>query len=156
MEIQGFVKILTGHPVFREFDPQTLAVLAGCARNECFKVGDTIFGEGDPADKVFILRHGDVAIEISSAERAPIIVETLHAGDLLGWSWMVPPYRHMSDARALSQVRAVSLDANCLRGKCDENPVVGYNMFQHWLPFMAKRMASLRMQLLDLYGTRKG
>ncbi len=156
MKTHGFEEILTAHPLFREFDPDTLELLAGCARNEHFDGGTLIYREGDPADRVYILRHGSVAVEIAGPGHEPLIVETLHPGDILGWSWLVPPYRHRSDARAQSEVRAVSLDARCLRGKCEENPALGYEMFKHWLPPMANRMAKMRMQLLDLYGTRKG
>lgn len=156
MKTHGFEEILADHPLFQGFDPDTLALLAGCAKNAHFAAGATIYAEGDGADEVFLLRHGDVSVEISSPERGPLIVETLHKGDILGWSWLVPPYRHRSDARALTEVRAVSLDAACLRGKCEENPVLGYQMFKHWLPPMARRMTALRMQLLDLYGPRKG
>ena len=156
MKIHGFEEILAGHPVFKDFDKETLALLAGCARNEHFKAGTPIYGEGSPADKVFILREGDVAVEISAPERAPIIVESLHAGDVLGWSWMIPPYKHMSEARAVSDVRAVSLDATCMRGKSEDNPALGYQMFKHWLPHMASRVRALRMQLLDVYGAKKG
>jgi CRP-like cAMP-binding protein len=156
MRTHGFEEILANHPVFRDFDKETLALMAGCARNEHFPPGSLIYGEGDPADRLYILRFGDVAVEISTAEREPIIAETLHAGEVLGWSWMVPPYQHRSNARAQSDVRAVSLDAACLRGKCDENPLLGYNLFKHLLPHMAARVRALRMQLLDLYGTKKG
>ncbi|MGB5559876.1 MAG: cyclic nucleotide-binding domain-containing protein [Paracoccaceae bacterium] len=156
MQIHGFKEILSEHPVFRDFDEDALDLLAGCARNEHFKPGGRIYGEGEPADRLFVLRQGDVAVEISSSDRAPIIVETRHAGDVLGWSWMVPPYRHTSDAIAQSEVRAISLDATCMRGKCDENPVLGYHLFKYLLPHMAKRIRVLRMQLLDLYGAKQG
>ena len=153
MAIRGIDILLAEHPVFSQFDAPTLTLLAGCARNVRFRAGEPIFAEGDPADTVFVLRKGDVAVEIAAPERAPIIVETLHAGDLLGWSWMIPPYRHMSDARAASDVSAVSLDANCMRNKCEQEPVLGYRMFQTLMPHMAVRMRAMRMQLLDLYGT---
>lgn len=156
MRIYGIEKILAEHPVFKAFDKETLQLLTGCARNEHFRKGDRIFTEGDPADKVFLLRQGDVAVEIATSERSPIIVETLHPGDVLGWAWMVPPYRHMSDARALCEVRAVSLGATCTRAKCDENPVLGYQMFQHLLPHMAARVRVQRLQLLDMYGPKEG
>lgn len=156
MRIHGIEKILAEHPLFRAFDRETLELLAGCARNERFHAGERIFAEGDSANKVFLLREGDVAVEIATSERPPIVVETLHAGDVLGWSWMVPPYRHMSDARAVSEVRAVSLGATCTRQKCDENPVLGYRMFQHLLPHMAARTRVLRLQLLDMYGPKEG
>lgn len=156
MQIHGFEEILTAHPVFSEFEPDLIELLAGCAKNVHFAAGDTIYAEGGSADAILILRHGDVAVEISAPHRAPMIVETLHEGDILGWSWIVPPYRHASDARALSEVRAISLDAVCLRGKCDANPVLGYRIFQHWLPHMARNVHALRMQLLDLYGSPTG
>lgn len=152
MRTHGFVEILSAHPVFGKFDAETLELIAGCARNEHFRAGERIFAEDDPAEKIYLLRHGDAAVEIAAPERAPIIVETLHPGDVLGWSWMVPPYRHMSDARALTEIRAVSLGADCVRKKCDENPALGYQMFRHLLPHMALRLRTLRLQLLDLYG----
>lgn len=156
MAARGFDDILAEHPVFKGFDAATLALLAGCAKNERFQAGAAIFGEGDPADKVYILREGDVAIEIGSPLDAPIMIETLHKGDVLGWGWMVPPFRCMSDARAISAVRAVSLDAACMRRKCEENPALGYAMFRHWVPHLAIRIRALRMQLLDLYGRKAG
>ncbi len=154
MQIHSFDEILADHPLFKAFDPATVSLLAGCARNEHFTPGGPIYSEGDAADRFFILRHGDVAIEIATPERAPLIVETLHAGDVFGWSWMIPPFRHTSDARAVTEVRAISLDGACLRRKCDETPALGYQLFQHWLPHLARRMRALRLQLLDLYGTR--
>jgi CRP-like cAMP-binding protein len=156
MKIHGFEEILAGHPVFKDFDRDTLDLLAGCARNEHFRAGQTIYSEGDGADKVFLIREGDIAVEISTPQHEPIIVETLRAGDILGWSWMVPPYKHMSDARALNDVRAVSLDATCMRNKAEQTPALGYQMFKHFVPHMAVRFRAMRMQLLDVYGTNKG
>lgn len=155
MQIHGLDDILAGHPVFKDFDKETIDLLVGCARNEHFPHGQTIYREGDAADKVYLIREGDIAVEISTAHHEPIIVETLRAGDVLGWSWMVPPYTHMSDARALNDVRAISLDAACMRNKAEQTPALGYQMFRHFVPHMATRFRALRMQLLDVYGTGK-
>lgn len=152
MKIRGVEDILREHPAFRDFDDDIIGVLAGCARNEQFQAGQLIYREGDPSDRVFLLRRGDVAIEVSAPGRPPIIIETLHAGDMTGWGWMVPPYEAMSDARALTPVSAISLDSGCMRRKCDEDAAVGYAMFKHWLPQVARRVRALRLQLLDLYG----
>ncbi len=152
MALKGFETILAEHPVFKGFDHETLSLLAGCAKNERFRPGETIYNEGDTADKTYILREGDVAVEICCPEKEPIIIESLHGGDVLGFGWLVPPYRCMSHARAVSAVRAMSLDAQCMRGKCDENPALGYAMFQHWVPHLAVRFRALRLQLIDVYG----
>ncbi|MDE3028196.1 MAG: cyclic nucleotide-binding domain-containing protein [Paracoccaceae bacterium] len=156
MHTHGFEEILADHPLFKSLDAAALALLAGCARNEHFEQGATIYAEGGTADRFFILRHGDVAMEIATPERSALIVETLHPGDVFGWSWMITPFRHTSDARALSDVRAISLDGACLRRKCDENPALGYALFQNWIPHLAQRMRALRLQVLDLYGTKAG
>ena len=153
MQIKTVKDMLQAHPVFRGFDDDSLTLIAGCGRNERYKAGSFIFREGDDADKVYMLRGGDVAIEMSAPGKGALIVETLHAGEILGWSWLIPPYRHMSDARAVTDVSAVSLDAQCVRGKCDDEPMLGYQMFQEWIPHLASRVRAQRLQLLDLYGS---
>ena len=155
MRIHGFEEILGELPAFAGFDQDLIELMAGCARNEHFKAGDTIFTEGDSADHIYILREGDVAIEISTPVSAPMIVETLHAGDVLGWSWLVPPYTHKSDAKAQTDVRAISLDATCLRGKSEDNHHLGYRLFQNWAPLIAKEIWAARLQLLDVYVTKR-
>lgn len=152
MRIQAIEEILAEHPDFRQFDAATIALLAGCARMESFAAGAPIFREGEPAGTAWLVRRGDVAIEIAAPGRAPLIVETRHPGDLLGWSWIVPPYRRMSDARAIGDVGAIGLDAACLRAKLDEHPEIGYRMLKTWLPQLALRARAQRVQLLDLYG----
>ena len=78
--------LLAGQAVFAALEPDDLDLLAGCARNEHFYAGDAIFSEGDPADKIYILRGGDIAVEISNPQTKPLIVETLHDGEV---EWVV-------------------------------------------------------------------
>lgn len=152
VDIQSISDLLQEHPILGRFDRASLDLLAGCARNRHFGAGQMIQHEGDPADLVHVLRKGDVAVEIAAAHLSPIIVETVHGGDILGWGWLIPPYRTMFDARALTEVSCVSLDAACLRGKCDEDPALGYQLFKYWLPHLAARFRAQRLQLVDLYG----
>ena len=81
--------------------PEHRDTIAGCARNRVFEPGEQIMREGDPADAFFVVRKGAVAVETTVPGRGATTVETLHDGDLLGWSWLVPPYRDAFDARAL-------------------------------------------------------
>lgn len=156
MTVRGMHALLAEHPLFRDFDAEALARLAECARNERHRPGETIFREGESAERVYILRRGDVALEMAAPGRAPLVVETLHAGDVLGWGWLVPPYRAMADARAQTEVGLVGLDAACVRRKCDESPAIGYQMFKAWLPHLSARMRAQRLALLDLYGRDAG
>lgn len=152
MAIRSIRDTLAAHPAFRDFDDDALDLIAGCGANARFAAGQMILNEGEAAGSVFILRGGDAAIELATPGRGPITVETAHAGDVLDWSWLVPPYRALSDARAVTDVAALRLDAACIRGKCDAAPALGYQMFKLWMPHLARRLRAQHLQLLDLYG----
>lgn len=156
MRTREIAALLAAHPLFAGFDGATLARLAGCATNEVWKPNQTIFREGDAADAVWLLRRGAVAVELAAPGRASLVVETLQAGDALGWGWLVPPHRCMADARAVSEAGGLRLDAACLRRTCDDDPVVGYRVLKAWAPYLADRMRAQRLQMLDLYGADAG
>lgn len=154
-QVEGLDTLLKEHPFFRDFQPAALALLAGCARNERFEAGQWIMRQGDPAERFYIVRHGDVAVEVGVPAKGRIVLQTLHDGEILGWSWLVPPYRCSFDARALTLVRTVSLDATCLRRKMEENHELGYRLLQRFVPVMAERLTAARLQMQDLYAAPK-
>jgi CRP-like cAMP-binding protein len=156
MKVEGLDILMQEHPFFEGLSAEALELLAGCAANERFPAGATIAREGDPADKFFLIRHGTVAQEIRIPGKDPLIVETLEEGDILGWSWIVPPYRWTFDARALDLVRAISLDAKCLRGKCEEDHSLGYDFYQRIVPVMSRRLTAVRLRLVDMYAPSPG
>jgi CRP-like cAMP-binding protein len=132
---------------------EELELLAGCASNVRFEAGDVLFREGDPADTFYVIRHGTVAIEAYGPARGEMTIETVEAGEVLGWSWLFPPYRWHFDARALSQVRATAFDGACLRGKCDDDPALGYDLMKRFAQVMIERLQWTRLRLLDVYGS---
>lgn len=145
--------LLADHPFFRGLLPDDLALIAGCGSNVRFDVGAYLFHEGDPSDRFYLIRHGRVAIEISSPGRGRMTISTLGPGDMLGWSWLVPPYSKQSDARALELVRATAFDGACIRKKCEEDPRLGYELLKRFAQIIGQRLRATRMQLLDVYGT---
>jgi len=139
-------------PVFAGLSQPYLELIAGCAQNTGFEAGEYLFREGDQADTFYLLRHGRVKLEIQVAGRGALTVETVDAGDVVGWSWLFPPYRWHFDARALDVVRAVAFDGACLRGKCDQDHTLGYELLGRFSPVMLHRLQSTQMQLIDVYG----
>ena len=99
------------------------------------------------------MRHGRVVLETFVPGRGALTIETLEEGDLLGWSWLFPPYRWHFDARALDLVRAVAFDGACLRGKIDDDHALGYELLDRFSPVMLERLQATRLQLLDVYGS---
>lgn len=152
VQIEGLDRILSQHSFFKGMDEAHLELVAGCAANEVFHADAYVYREDEPADKFYLIRHGRVALEVHVPGKPPIMVETLEADDLMGWSWLVPPFRTNFDAHALELTRLVSLDAACLRGKMEEDAALGYELHKRFAPIVAARLAAARRQLIDLYG----
>ncbi|MBL6749582.1 MAG: cyclic nucleotide-binding domain-containing protein [Nevskia sp.] len=146
--------LLAGHPFFAGMSPELRALIAGCARNHRFDAGQYLFRESGSADEFFVLRHGRVALELAQPGRAPVVFETLGEGEIVGASWLVPPYRWNYDARAATLVRAVGIDAACLRGKCEADHHLGYEMMKRFVPILVQRLHATQLQILDIYGNR--
>jgi CRP/FNR family cyclic AMP-dependent transcriptional regulator len=152
-EMQSIGDLLREHPFFSGLDEGTVDLLQGCAHNVHFRAGERLFAQGEPADHLLVLRTGRVALDVHVPGRGDHVVDTVEAGEVVGWSWLVPPYRWFFDARAVEDVSAVSIDAACLRAKCDQDPAVGYALMQRVAQVMYHRLQSARVRLLDLYGT---
>ena len=150
--MRGIDELLAGHEVFAGLDPATLALLSGCASNVVIGADERLFAEGERADRFWIIRHGQVALEIN-APGAKMIIETLGAGSVVGWSWLVAPYQWSFDAVAQEPTRAVVFDAGCLRAKMDTDPRLGYQLLSRFLPIVVDRLQATRLRLLDLYGS---
>lgn len=151
MEIETLAPLLADHPVLSGLAPDHIAVITGCARNVKFNPGEFMFRAGGPADAFYIVRRGRVSIETFEPKRGPVTIETIGDGELLGWSWLIPPYTWHFDARALSLTRAIALDATCLRGKCDSDTALGYELLKRFSQIMEQRLEATRLQLLDMY-----
>ncbi|MGE5691838.1 MAG: cyclic nucleotide-binding domain-containing protein [Pseudomonadota bacterium] len=142
------------HPLFAGLAPEYLELIAGCARNCGAAAGELLMRENEPADTFFLIRRGHVTLETYAPGRGAVSIETLDAGEVLGWSWLFPPYRNQFDARALDVVRAVCFDGACLRGKCADDPVLGYELMRRFSQVMSERLDATRLRLLDVYGDR--
>ncbi|HVM83896.1 MAG TPA: cyclic nucleotide-binding domain-containing protein [Candidatus Binatia bacterium] len=149
-------RILMDHPFFAGFGKEFGELVTGCARNHVFEAGKYLFHEGDAADEFYLIRHGKVALEILPPGQRPVVIGTVREGEIVGASWLVPPYRWMFDARAMELTRAIGIDAACLRTKCEADPKLGYEMMKRFLPVLVQRLQSARLQLLDVYGRRAG
>jgi len=146
--------ILAQHPFFQDIEPVYLQLMVGCATNVRFAAGDDIFREGDVADQFYLIRHGRVALQVFIPGQGRITIETIEAGEVLGWSWLFAPYRWHFDAQALELTRAIAFDGACLRAKCDEDHDLGYRLMQRFAQVMMQRLQATRLQLLDLYGVQ--
>ncbi|MBS0517965.1 MAG: cyclic nucleotide-binding domain-containing protein [Proteobacteria bacterium] len=151
--MRSLEQIVAEHRFFTGLGDEHCKLVCGCARNMLFEPGEYLFREGALADRFFLLRHGRVALELTAPGRKAMTFRTLREGEIVGVSWLIPPYRWTYDARALEQVRAVAMDAECLRQKCDADHHFGYEMMKRFVPLLVEWLHATQLQILDVYGT---
>lgn len=152
MEQHPIDDLISHHPFFQGLAPETLKLIAGCGTNVKFESGEYLAKDGEDANRFYAIRHGKVAIELYSAAQGPLVLQTVGENEILGWSWLFPPYKWRFDARATEGVRATSFDGACLRKKCDADPALGYELMKRLAYLVSQRLEAARLQLLDLYG----
>jgi CRP/FNR family cyclic AMP-dependent transcriptional regulator len=144
-------RLLAEHPFFKGLDEQYIKLMTGCASNVRYNQGEFINRDGDEADAFYLIRAGSVALDVYSPAKGEITYLTLREGELLGWSWLVFPYRIHGDVRAIQLTRAIKIDAKCLREKCTKDPQLELELFRRFVPIIVDRVEAMTMQLLDVY-----
>jgi CRP-like cAMP-binding protein len=148
--------LIAESPIFDGLEDEHLRLIAGCASNTAFHAGDRLFTTGDPADVFYLVRHGIVALDTFMPVRGHLTIETAGPGELVGWSWLIPPYRWHFTGRAVDPVRAVRFDGACLRRKAEEDPELGYALTTRFAQMLVARLRATQFQLMDVYGSVAG
>ena len=142
------------HPFLAGMNPTHLALLTDCAIPVKFRKGQTILREGEMANRFYLIESGKVILESGEGFGEPVIVETIGAGDLLGWSWMFPPYVWHFTARAVEPTQAIFFYGTILREYCERDHSLGYELFKRITPVMMKRLQSARRKMLSVHAHR--
>lgn len=151
--MEGIERIVREHPFFARLQDAFLSLVCACAKNVRFEAGQYLFHEGEPADWFYLLRHGRVALQVTVPGRGALSFQTMEEGEIVGLSWLIPPYRWTYDAKAIELTRAIAMDASCLRQKCEADHDLGYEMMKRFMPVLVQRLQATRLQILDVYGT---
>src|SRR5436309_10675111 len=138
------------HPFLAGMNRAQLALLTDCAMATHFKMGQTILCEGEFANRFYLIESGKVVLE-SAGFGDPVIIETIGSGDLLGWSWMFPPYVWQFTARAIEPTTALLFYGTILREYCEKDHSLGYERFKRMSAVMMKRLQASRKQMLCLH-----
>lgn len=144
------IRLIGEHPFFKGLDPLHLRRLAASAMLTSFKQDELIFREGDMANRFYLIRDGKVALEAPRREGEPTLVQYIGAGDVLGWSWLFPPYYWHFDARAVEPTNAVFFYGTRLREQCEQDHSFGYEMMKRTSEVVIARLQAERKRLLEL------
>jgi len=143
--------LIRDQPFFQGLEQRHIAFLAGCAREAPFDEGRIIFREGEAANEFYLIREGLVSIEAIVPHKGAMTVQTVGAGEMLGWSWLFSPYRWRFQARTQKATQALLFDGKCLRSKCEQDHDLGYELLKRFSRVLTERLEATRVQLLDVY-----
>jgi len=138
--------------ILAELSPEHLHEIAKGARERTYDPNDSVLEMDQPALAFHAIRSGMIAVEINPADRGPLIIETLGPGEVVGVSWLLPPYRWAFAARAIEPTTTVMVDAEPIRDLADQDPAFGYQLYKRFSSIIHHRLVSARIRALDLYG----
>ncbi len=142
------IDTLAAQPFLKGLSPQQLETLASDAMEVTFAAGEVIFREGDPANRFYLIKSGSVALESDGKEFDTVPIQTIQAGDVLGWSWLFEPYYWHFTARALEPTRALFIYGTRLREQCESDHDLGYELMKRMAEVVIKRLQATRRQLI--------
>lgn len=145
--------LLASHPFLHDLPEAWLERLSYQGKRSVHHAGTRLFREGNPADRFWLIREGRVSLEFTVPGRGEVVIEQIGPGTVLGWSWLLSPYRWHFSAVAVEQVLAIELDARGVRRLCEEDPALGYELTRRFAAILVDRLQAARMRLVDLYGS---
>jgi CRP/FNR family transcriptional regulator, cyclic AMP receptor protein len=142
-------KIIAEHPFLKGLSPHQFRILTDCAMFTRFESGELLLREGDPANRFYLILRGKVSVESYAPDLGVTPIQTVAGGDVLGWSWLFPPYYWHFNARAVELTEAVFFYSTPLRDECETDHDLGYELVKRMAEVMMKRLQATRRQLLN-------
>jgi CRP/FNR family transcriptional regulator, cyclic AMP receptor protein len=151
MNAASLATYLARHPVLGSLPKEDLALIVSFASVKDYAPQHRIFEHDRNADAFYVVQHGKVTIEVASLGGEPLTIQTLGPDSIIGWSWLVPPYRWLFDARAITASTIIAVDGVRLREACEQDPAIGYRILKLFAALMAERLNAARMTAMRHY-----
>ena len=146
--IEVTAEALAGHPFLYGMSRNHLAVLAEAASDVTFPARHRLFEDGGSASRFWLVQSGHVDLDLHVPGQGRTKIETIGMGELLGWSWLFPPYKWAFGAAAASPVEAFEFDGRAVRARCASDPMLGYEVTRRLAHVVAKRLQATRIKLI--------
>ena len=143
---------LAAHPFLHGMSADQLGLLADAARDVSFPARYRLFEDGGNATRFWLIQAGHVSLDLHVPGEGPVVIESIGMGELLGWSWLFPPYKWAFGAVSATAVEAFEFDAPTVRELCAAYPGLGYEFNQRVTRVLAKRLQATRIRLLARSG----
>ena len=151
---ESLESVLARHSFVKDMPPHLRRILSDLAMRVSFLPNEYLFREGDPANRFYLVHTGKVVLEVHLPEGGQVLIETLTPGDVIGWSWLFPPYYWHCDARAVAATEAVFFFGTPLRAECESDHELGYELLKRMSEVVIHRLHVTRRQLLQCKARR--
>ena len=151
MNKQSIEDYLSTHAFFSGLDENFMQFVSNSATEKQVRKGDILFRQGERADKFFLLRQGQISIQVPALVGPALEIQHLGEDQILGWSWLIPPYRWHFLARAVEDSDLLEFDGSAILAHCEEDPKFGYDLFKHFAALMSERLEVARQKMMDQY-----
>jgi CRP/FNR family cyclic AMP-dependent transcriptional regulator len=141
-------------PLFSDMAGTSISFLESIARDVSIDKDETIFRVNAPADRLYVVASGTVALRLAGPSGPPMTIQTLGEGSLVGLSWRLAPYRWQWTCEALTDSELTTFDANEVLSACEQDPILDADLWRIVAKESASRLHNVRLQLLDVYGKR--
>lgn len=149
MNNQSIKDFLSSHAFFSELEEEFVEFLADSVTELNIKKGEVLFRQGELADKFYLLREGQVSVQVPALVGPTLEIQHLGDNQLLGWSWLIPPYRWNFLARAVEDSDLLEFDGKAILTRCEEDPKFGYQLMKHFTALMSERLDAARQKMMD-------
>lgn len=149
MEKADIVAALKDNSIFSALDPGEIEFLASAATAEHMEPGHVVFRHGERARDFFLILSGEVAIEIPAIEGPTLFLQHLKPGQVLGWSWLIPPYQWSFMARTEQPVDVIRFDGATVLERCESDAEFGYHILRAFSAMMSERLGQARRRIME-------
>lgn len=149
MSNQPITEYLSNHIFFSELSDEVVNYLCQCVSVHKIKKGQTLFQQGERADKFYIVLSGQISIQIPAVLGPTLEIQTLGKDQVLGWSWLISPYQWSFQAKTEEDTELLEFDSTAILARCEQDPQFGYVLLKRFAELMAERLDAARLKMMD-------
>jgi len=142
-------EILSEKNFFFGLKPEYINFLAGCASKRQIRKDEVLFPHGQTADRFFMVLSGRITLEVAAIEGPPLELQSVGADEMLGWSWLIPPYKWTFQARTVEPTEVLEFDGKAVFERCEKEPELGYELLKRFSALMSERLAFARRKMME-------
>lgn len=148
MNDQSIAEYLSSHEFFFGLNDNFLQFLCECASEFAIKKGQILFQQGENADKFYIVRSGRISIQIPAIIGPNLEIQTLGKDQVLGWSWLIPPFKWNFQAMPEEDSELIMFDGATILERCEQEPRFGYELLKKFSALMSIRLDAARQKMM--------